>query len=124
MPLGPGTESNPGNVRLCLGVGCVTFLQERRDRTSKISIKAERKLVGWDNDYLLSILYNKNAVALPNSTFGTETLLLDQRALLEQSRGARPRGLAHHRPDHATFTPICRIRSASPALSRASAVAW
>ena len=28
----------------------------RRDRTSKTSIKARRKLAGWDNDYLLSIL--------------------------------------------------------------------
>ncbi len=37
----------------------------RQDRTSKTSIKAKRKLAGWDNDYLLSILSNQNAVALP-----------------------------------------------------------
>ena len=30
----------------------------RQDRTSKASIKARRKLAGWDNDYLLSILSN------------------------------------------------------------------
>ena len=30
----------------------------RQDRTSKASIKAKRKLAGWDNDYLLSILSN------------------------------------------------------------------
>jgi predicted transposase YbfD/YdcC len=30
----------------------------RKDRTSKVSIKARRKLAGWDNDYLLSILSN------------------------------------------------------------------
>ncbi len=30
----------------------------RQDRTSKISIRAKRKLAGWDNDYLLSILSN------------------------------------------------------------------
>ncbi len=30
----------------------------RKDRTSKTSIKARRKLAGWDNDYLLSILSN------------------------------------------------------------------
>ena len=30
----------------------------RKDRTSKTSIKARRKLADWDNDYLLSILSN------------------------------------------------------------------
>ena len=30
----------------------------RQDRTSKASIKARRKLAGWNNDYLLSILSN------------------------------------------------------------------
>ena len=30
----------------------------RKDQTSKISIKARRKLAGWDNDYLLSVLSN------------------------------------------------------------------
>ena len=30
----------------------------RQDRTSKASIKAKRKLAGWDNDYLLSIFSN------------------------------------------------------------------
>jgi hypothetical protein len=30
----------------------------RQDRTSKASIKAKRKLAGWDNNYLLSILSN------------------------------------------------------------------
>ena len=30
----------------------------QKDRTSKTSIKARRKLAGWDNDYLLSILSN------------------------------------------------------------------
>ena len=30
----------------------------RQERTSKASIKAKRKLAGWDNDYLLSILSN------------------------------------------------------------------
>ena len=30
----------------------------RQDRTSKASIKAKRKLAGWDNDCLLSILSN------------------------------------------------------------------
>ena len=30
----------------------------RKDRTSKTSIKAKRKLAGWDNDYLLAILSN------------------------------------------------------------------
>ena len=28
----------------------------RKDRTSKTSIKARRKLAGWDNEYLLTIL--------------------------------------------------------------------
>ena len=31
----------------------------RQDRTSKASNKAKRKLAGWDNDYLLSILSNR-----------------------------------------------------------------
>ena len=30
----------------------------RQDRTCKASIKAKRKLAGWDNNYLLSILSN------------------------------------------------------------------
>ena len=30
----------------------------RKDQTSKISIKARRKLAGWNNDYLLSVLSN------------------------------------------------------------------
>ena len=30
----------------------------RQDRTRKASIKAKRKLAGWDNNYLLSILSN------------------------------------------------------------------
>ena len=30
----------------------------RQDQKSKTSIKARRKLAGWDNDYLLSILSN------------------------------------------------------------------
>ena len=30
----------------------------RKDRTSKTSIKARRKLAGWDNDYLLAVLSN------------------------------------------------------------------
>ena len=30
----------------------------RKDRASKTSIKARRKLAGWDNDYLLAILSN------------------------------------------------------------------
>ena len=30
----------------------------RKDQTSKISIKARRKLAGWDNDYLLPVLSN------------------------------------------------------------------
>ena len=30
----------------------------RKDRTAKTSIKARRKLAGWDNDYLLSLLSN------------------------------------------------------------------
>ena len=30
----------------------------RKDRTSKTSIKARRKLADWDNDHLLSILSN------------------------------------------------------------------
>ena len=30
----------------------------RQDQTSKASIKTKRKLAGWDNDYLLSILSN------------------------------------------------------------------
>ena len=33
-----------------------TGFEARKDRKSKTAIKARRKLAGWDNDYLLSIL--------------------------------------------------------------------
>ena len=36
----------------------------RQDRTSKTSIKARRKLAGWDIEYLLTFLAHQNAVVL------------------------------------------------------------
>ena len=36
----------------------------RQDRHSKLSVKVKRMLAAWDNDYLLSILSNWNALAL------------------------------------------------------------